>query len=176
MPTETEPAPPPSRSTRWAGVAGLTGALGAVAAAALLTGASSAPPEPAELPLTRVVLSSAGLGQFGHEGPAAAGTSIGLAVRRDQVDDVLKSLTVFDAAGALGPVSLPGRDPLDQLFRDLPFDREALGSPAGLLNALVGSEVEISGPVSARGRILRVEPEKVALPDNGGTVTHTASP
>ncbi|MFD2232943.1 hypothetical protein [Phaeospirillum tilakii] len=173
MPTETEPAPPPpSRSARWAGVAGLTVALGAVAAAALTTGANSPPPEPAELPLTRVVLSSSGLGQFGHEGPAAAGTSIGLAVRRDQVDDVLKSLTVFDAAGALGPVSLPGRDPLDQLFRDLPFDREALGSPAGLLNALVGSEVEISGPVSARGRILRVEPEKVALPDNGGTVTH----
>jgi len=153
----------------------LAGALGAIAAATLLSGASGSgplPPEANELPLTRVVLSSSGLGQFGYEGPATAGGTIGLSVRRDQVDDVLKSLTVFDSAGALGPISLPGRDPLEELFRDLPFDHAALASPPALLNALVGSEVEISGPVSARGRIFRVEPERVALPDNGGTLTH----
>ena len=123
----------------------------------------------AELPMTRVVLSSAGLAQFTHEGTAAAGSSIDLAVRLDQVDDVLKSLTVFDAAGGIGPVSLPGREPLDELFRDLPFDRDALASPTELVNALAGAEVEITGPVAARGRIFRVEAEPVTLPDGRQT-------
>lgn len=124
-----------------------------------------------ELPLTGVVLSSSGLAQFSHAGRVSGGTTIDLAVRLDQVDDVLKSLTVFDASGAVGPVSLPGREPLAELFRDLPFDLEALGSPTALINALVGSDVEIAGPVAARGRIFRVEPEQVELSDGRGIVT-----
>ena len=79
-----------------------------------------------ELPLKRVVLSTSGLAQFTHSGEAAAGSVIGLPVRLDQVDDVLKSLTIFDAAGSVGAVSLPGKTPLMELFRDLPFDQAAL--------------------------------------------------
>jgi hypothetical protein len=124
----------------------------------------------AELPLTRVVLSTAGLAQFTHQGTAAAGSSIDLPVRLDQVDDVLKSLTVFDAAGAIGPVGLAGRQPLEELFRDLPFDRDALASPTELVNALVGAEVEIAGPVTARGRIFRVEAETATSPEGRDTV------
>jgi len=125
----------------------------------------------AELPLKRVVLSTSGLAQFTHAGPVAGGSTIDLAVRLDQVDDILKSLTVFDAVGSVGTVSLPGREPLDQLFRDLPFGRDALENPAGLLAALVGSEVEIKGPVEARGRILSVAEETVRLPGDAGTTT-----
>ena len=95
--------------------------------------------------------------------------SVELPVRLDQVDDILKSLTVFDAARAVGAVSLPGKAPLAELFRDLPFGPEALGSPTALLNALVGAEVEVAGNVAAKGRIFRVETEDVALPNNGGT-------
>ena len=97
------------------------------------------------------------------------GDRIDIPVRLDQVDDLLKSLTVFDEQGAVGPVSLPGQTPLPELFRDLPFGPEALSSRAALLNALVGSEVEVDGPVKAKGRILRVESEEVALPNGGGT-------
>ena len=124
-----------------------------------------------ELPLKRVVLSTSGLAQFTHSGEAAAGSVIGLPVRLDQVDDVLKSLTIFDAAGAIGAVSLPGKTPLVELFRDLPFDQAALASQPDLLNALVGAEVEIEGSVNATGRVFRVEEEKVQLPNNGGETT-----
>src|SRR5262250_977889 len=93
--------------------------------------------EAAELPLKRVVLSASGLAQFTHSGSVEAGTVIELPVRLDQVDDVLKSLTVFDSAGAIGAVSLPGKTPLAELFRDLPFSQEALQSQSALLNALV---------------------------------------
>jgi hypothetical protein len=40
-----------------------------------------------------------------------------------------------------------------------------------LLNALVGSEVEIAGQVNAKGRVFRVEDQQIALPNNGGTTT-----
>ena len=123
----------------------------------------------AELPLRQVILSNSGLAQFTHGGPVAGNSTIELPVRLDQVDDILKSLTVFDRAGAVGTVSLPGKTPLPELFRDLPFGPEALNSSPDLLNALVGSEIEISGPVTAKGRVFRVVREQVALPNNGGT-------
>lgn len=145
-------------------------ALGATLAGAVVIGCSVGAVA-AELPLKRVVLSTSGLAQFGHFGPVEGGASVDLTVRLDQVDDVLKSLTVFDAVGAVGPVSLPGREPLAELFRDLPFDQSALESPTALVGALVGSEVEIAGPVAARGRVFRVEPEQVALPNGLGTTT-----
>lgn len=125
--------------------------------------------EAAELPLARVVLSNSGLAQFTRTGTVTASSSIDLAVRLDQVDDILKSLTVFDEGGAVGAVSLPGKAPLVELFRDLPFGPDALTSPTALLNALVGAEVEIAGNVDAKGRIFRVETEETALPNNGGT-------
>ncbi len=142
-----------------------------MAAAAILSSLVALPAVANELPLRRVVLASIGLAQFTHAGPATAGSNIDLPVRLDQVDDLLKSLTVFDREGGIGAVSLPGKAPLQELFRDLPFGPEALGSPSALLNALVGSEIEIAGPVSAKGRVFRVEPFDVRLPNDGGTLT-----
>jgi hypothetical protein len=124
-----------------------------------------------ELPLQRVILSNSGLAQFTYSGTAAAGDKLELSVRLDQVDDILKSLTVFDREGALGAVTLPGKAPLQELFRDLPFGPEAINSPANLLNAPVGSEIEIDGQVKARGRVFRVEEERTKLPNNGGEIT-----
>jgi hypothetical protein len=136
-------------------------------AAALLVGLTGA--QSAELPLARIVLSNSGLAQFTHAGTVTPGASVDLAVRLDQVDDILKSLTVFDKEGAIGAVSLPGKAPLVELFRDLPFGEDALASPTALLNALVGTDVEITGKLSAKGRIFRVETEQTALANNGGT-------
>ncbi len=139
--------------------------------AALLICLTASPIAANELPLRRVVLASIGLAQFTHAGPVAGGSSVDLAVRLDQVDDLLKSLTVFDRAGGIGAVSLPGKAPLQELFRDLPFGPDALSSPSALLNALVGSEVAVTGQVSATGRVFRVEPFEVRLPGDGGTLT-----
>ncbi len=124
----------------------------------------------AELPLRRVVLSTSGLAQFTHSGEVAPGSVIELTVRLDQVDDLLKSLTIFDTAGSIRSVSLPGKTPLAEVFRDLPFGQEALQSRAALLQALMGAEVEIEGEVKAAGRIFGLEDEAVQLPNNAGTV------
>jgi hypothetical protein len=127
----------------------------------------------AELPLKRVVLSTSGLAQFTHQGRVEPKSTIDLSVRLDQVDDILKSLTVFDTARAAGAISLAGKTPLAELFRDLPFNADALSAMPALLNALIGTEVEIEGEVSAKGRVLKVEEERVQLANNAGfTVRH----
>ncbi len=85
-----------------------------------------------------------------------------LDVPLDQVDDVLKSLVVYDSGGSVGEVTLPGREPLAQSFADLPFDPAVLNSAADLLNALQGSEIRIVGPRSLGGRLVHVDQEIVS--------------
>jgi hypothetical protein len=146
--------------------------LALVAAPLLL----SAPPDPAfaqapALELKRVLLSTGGVGYFEFEAQVEGDAGLALPVRLDQVDDVLKSIVVFDDKGGVGSISLPGREPLSEAFRDLPFDQSALESPDGLLNALRGAEVTVGGPRQATGRILRVIAEHTQLPSGGGMTT-----
>jgi hypothetical protein len=118
----------------------------------------SAPSEATELPLREVTLSSAGLAQFTRAGRISPGSTVGLEVKLDQVDDILQSLTIFDEPKSIGVISLPGKTPLAEAFRDLPFGQGELASRADLLKALVGANVEIGGG-SARGVLLAVERE-----------------
>src|SRR5215204_907721 len=85
-----------------------------------------------DLTLKRVMLSSGGLGYFEYEATVDGDATLRLTVSLDQVDDVLKSLVVYDDKGGVGGLSLPGKEPLRQTFRDMPFDQSALESPAAL--------------------------------------------
>ena len=89
-----------------------------------------------DLALKRVMLSSGGLGYFEYEANVDGDATLKLTVSLGQVDDVLKSLVVYDDKGGVGGLSLPGREPLAQAFKDLPFDENSLGSPADLLQTL----------------------------------------
>ncbi|MBI1210017.1 MAG: DUF4139 domain-containing protein [Alphaproteobacteria bacterium] len=140
---------------------------GAVAALALITalifGLTALGPRsstPAELPdLKRVMLSTGGVGYFEYQADVSGDAQIALPVRMDQVDDVLKSIVVFDDKGGTGFVQLPSRAPLSDIFRGLPFGPDALNSNAALIQALKGSEVSVSGPLSADGRIVSIVEE-----------------
>ncbi len=112
------------------------------------------------LTLKRVALSTGGLGYFEYETTVEGNAEVNLSVPLDQVDDVLKSLVVYDDKGSIGTVSLPGRQPLAEIFKSLPFDQAALSSPAALLRALAGAEVKVAGPQTAEGRILSVVQEE----------------
>jgi hypothetical protein len=127
----------------------------------------------AELTLKRVMLSTGGVGYFEYQATVSGDEVLELPVRLDQVDDVMKSLVIYDSAGGIGEVSLPGRAPLTDVFRDLPFDQSALASPVALLDALRGAEIEVTGARTLKGRILSVTSEQVQLPDGQGLVTRT---
>jgi hypothetical protein len=128
------------------------------------------PAAAAELALGRVVLSAGGVGQFEYGAEVDGAETLTLSVPLDQVNDVLKSLRIDDPAGRPASVSLPGRQPLTEAFRILPFDQEALASADALLGALVGAEVKLSG-TGASGTILAVTAFETELPNNGGRVT-----
>lgn len=126
-----------------------------------------------DLTLKRVMLSSGGLGYFEYEATVDGDATLKLTVSLGQVDDVLKSLVVYDDKGGVGGLSLPGREPLAQAFKDLPFDQSSLGSPAELLQTLKGAQVTVGGSRSISGRIVSVEEDTLLLPDNKGTMKRT---
>ena len=126
-----------------------------------------------DLALKRVMLSSGGLGYFEYEATVEGDATLKLTVSLQQVDDVLKSLVVYDDKGGVGGLSLPGREPLAQAFKDLPFDQDSLASPADLLATLKGAQVTVGGSRAITGRIVSVQEETVALADGKATTKRT---
>ena len=126
-----------------------------------------------DLALKRVMLSSGGMGYFEYEANVEADATLTLTVSLQQVDDVLKSLVVYDDKGGVGGLSLPGREPLAQAFKDLPFDQDSLGSPSQLLATLKGAQITVGGSRAISGRIVSVQEETVALGNDKGTTTRT---
>jgi hypothetical protein len=126
-----------------------------------------------DLALKRVMLSSGGLGYFEYEAPVEGDATLRLTVSLDQVDDVLKSLVVYDDKGGIGGLSLPGKEPLRQTFKDMPFDQAALESPANLLGALKGAQISVGGPRAISGRIVSVEEETQTVNDGKTTIKRT---
>lgn len=78
-----------------------------------------------------------------------------LDVRRDHIDDFLKSLRVVDPAAAVPQLSVTGPGGLEDVFAGLPFGPEALGDLRALLDAMTGSPVEVQRRgVTIAGRLM----------------------
>ena len=114
----------------------------------------------ADLTLKRVMLSTAGVGYVEYAAPADGPATFQLAIPLDQVDDVLKSIVVFDSRGGVGSVELPPRDHGHAAFGNVPFGPDALTTPAAYLTALRGVTVDVLGPRPMTGRLLGVETER----------------
>lgn len=117
-----------------------------------------------DMPVNSVILSTSGLANFEHRAHVSNNAKLEFPVRFEQVDDILKSLIVFDKRGRIGGVTLPGKQPLAQVFKDLPFTQEQLNNPMTLLNAYQGAQVSLTGPsLKATGKLLQVIPEQEEL-------------
>lgn len=123
------------------------------------------------LPLKRVVVTTSGVGLYEHEGMVAGDRTIEIPVRLDRVDDMLKSLVVLDNQGGAGNVTLPGREPLSQAFRDLPFDADDLSSLTALLDSLRGADVTITGASAVTGKLMSISEEQTES-ERGITTRH----
>ncbi len=135
------------------------------------------------LKLTRAVLYQNGVGYFERRG-AVDGDRITLRIRADQVNDLLKSLTVIDASeGKAVSVSLPlDRNAARQVMELADRLKNGIGLP-DLIEILMGSEVTMrSEHGSITGRVLSLDevgdPEEDAVFDwrvtvLGGDAVHT---
>ncbi len=139
--------------------------LSAAAAWAAASLVSSTAFASSELELKRVVLSSGGLGLYEYRAQVDGDATVELKAPLDQIDDILKSLVVFDDRGGVGGLDLPSREPLAETFRNLPFSADDLKSAPNLLEALRGAEITVGGAHAISGRIVSVAEEARVSPE-----------
>ena len=109
-----------------------------------------------DLGLERVVLYRNGIGYFERHGEVGDST-LRIRVRRDQINDLLKSLTVVDRDGQAVSVSMP-LDPDTWAAAALSALTPGQGSLAQLLDGLRGTEVTLHTTLGrVRGRVVLVE-------------------
>lgn len=113
-----------------------------------------------ELPVVSVTLSNAGLAQIERRGTVAADAPVVLRAPTADIDDLLKSLVVFDPVGTVEGVRLPARDTAAEAFRGLPLRPEDFASRVALLRALRGQQVEAGG---VTGRLADAEETEAGL-------------
>ena len=116
-------------------------------------------PEPAQLPVKRVVLYKSGVGYFEHQGSVTGSVDVSIQFTSSQLNDVLKSLTALDLDN--GQISSIGYNSVAPLEQRLAALRVPLGTRPDLIqfyNALRGARVEIrSGATTTTGRLLGIE-------------------
>ncbi len=134
------------------------------------TGATLQPA--AELPVTKVVLYQNGVGYFERRG-TVVGKDLELRVRPDQINDVLKSLTVLDLSGSVASsVSLPVERSGDEVAMHLPHEVRSAQGMMALLSVLRGAQVEVHGQNGRQiGRVVGVERSQTA--DGDGKLVET---
>ena len=140
--------------------------LVAVIAAACSNNRVKYPSADSTLQLSRVVLYRNGVGYFEREG-RVDGDMLRLKVRKDQINDLLKSLTVVKRSGGQAlSVSMP-LDPQTWANAALSTLAPGQGSLADVLDSLRGTHVSLStANGNLRGRVLMVERVENAAPES----------
>jgi hypothetical protein len=110
------------------------------------------------LPITKAVLFSSGVGYFEHEGIIRGDQNVRLMFQTDQINDILKSMVVVDFdGGTVQGVNYAANDPLERTLRSFGVDISGKPTLPQLLDQLRGAEIIVRAPNEVKGRILNVE-------------------
>jgi hypothetical protein len=127
----------------------------------------------AEIPVTKVILFSSGVGYFEHSGAVEGDATTVLSFKAEQINDVLKSMVVMDEAGTVTSVNYASRDPLIRALKSFAVDVSDNPSLGELLTQLRGAEAVIMTPEKVTGRILGVERREKSVTTGGATTLIT---
>ena len=98
----------------------------------------------AELPVRQVVLYKHGVGYFERSGTLAAGDSARLEFKADEMNDVLKSLSITEKGnGKVAGLRYSSSIPLEQQLAEFPFHLEAGQALSATLDQLRGARLEL---------------------------------
>jgi hypothetical protein len=127
--------------------------------AAAVAAAATAPAASGDVPVTRVVLFSSGVGYFEHNGSVAGSVSADLRFETAQINDVLKSLVVYDrGGGSVRTITYPANDPVNRTLRSFQVNLSDDPPLADILKQIRGAPVSIQlADNSVSGTILGVE-------------------
>lgn len=128
----------------------------------------------AELPVTRVVLFSSGVGFFEHNGTIEGNATARFPFKTEQINDVLKSMVLRDAdGGSVNAVTYASQDPLTRALRSFAVDLSASPGMSELLAQIRGAEVTVMAPQPLTGKILGVEAFQRQVSASGSSVLLT---
>src|ERR1019366_8501857 len=110
----------------------------------------------ADLPITEVTLYKHGVAHLERSGELKPGETARLDFKPDDMNDVLKSLTVADRnGGKVNGVRYDSSDPLEKRLADFPFQLGAGASLAAFLDQMKGARIELKlGAGDAAGVII----------------------
>lgn len=115
-------------------------------------------PPTAELPVTRLVLFTSGVGYFEHAGTVTGDQTLDLTVGTEDMDDVLQSLVLQDLdGGSIRPVRYPSRDPLARILGGYALDLSGNPSLAELLVQARGERLTVEASSTFEGALVNVE-------------------
>src|SRR5258707_1992836 len=97
----------------------------------------------ADLPVKQVVSYKSGVGYFDRAGRLAPGESAKLDFKAEEMNDVLKSLTVADNAGKVVALRYDSSEPLTQRLSDFPFTVGGAQSLSAFLDQLKGARIDM---------------------------------
>ena len=118
----------------------------------------------ADLPVTRLVLFTNGVGYFEHEGVVSGDQALDLDVDPDKMDDLLQSLVLQDFdGGRIEPVRYDSRDPLGRILAGYSIDLSGAPTMAQILAQARGESVTLTASETVTGVIVSVE--RVEVPD-----------
>ena len=122
------------------------------------TRAAGGAPSQADLPLSRVVLFSSGVGYFQRDGAVSGDSQLEMTFRTADVNDLLKSLIARDFdGGQVLAVTYASRDPVTRTLRSFPIDLTSNPSMAEILTQVRGEAVEVAAPRWLSGTVVGVE-------------------
>jgi hypothetical protein len=102
-------------------------------------------PGAAELPISRVVLFSSGVGYYQRDGQVDGSARIDLQFATSNINDLLKRLVLQDQGGGqISTVSYDNRDPLDKTLKSFALDLTSNPSLGDLLNQARGERLEVT--------------------------------
>jgi hypothetical protein len=117
-----------------------------------------------ELPVTRIVLFSSGVGYFQRDGQVDGNARVDLPFAANNINDLLKSLILQDQGGGqISTVNYDNRDPIEKTLKSFAIDLTGNPSMGALLNQARGERIEVARsdqPGAANGVIVGVEKTK----------------
>jgi hypothetical protein len=98
----------------------------------------------ADLPIREVILYKHGVGYFERSGPLNPGETARLDFKADDMNDVLKSLTLTDRSGGkVAGVRYDASEPLNKRLENFPFALGAESTMATFLDHMKGARIEL---------------------------------
>ena len=118
----------------------------------------------AQLPLSKIVLYTSGVGYFQRQGEVVDNQQLVLRFKTDDIKDLLKSLVVRDFAdGQVTAVTYDSRDPIAKSLKSFAIDLTGNPGMGALLQQLRGEQIELAAPNLVKGTIIGVETKREAI-------------